>query len=219
MRRFVKFEVNGQAVEVDVEPRETLLDVVRERLGLTGAHAACEQGACGACTLLVEGATVRSCLMLGVQCEGVTLTTIEGVAALNPAGSADATAVVGRESQPASTSPTATAAGLTGSELGDLAARLMDAFHRHHALQCGFCTPAMVLSALELLAGGADVDETAVRQALVGNLCRCTGYAGIVGAVLEVALAVRRPGDDFSVRNGCSPIVTNSGVAEGEPQR
>jgi aerobic carbon-monoxide dehydrogenase small subunit len=160
--RLVKFEVDGRAVEVDVEPRETLLDVVRERLGLTGAHAGCEHGACGTCTLLVDGVTVRSCLLLAVQCDGVAVTTIEAFAPVFrfPAGE-----------EPQST------------ELHPV----MEAFRRHHAVQCGFCTPAMVLGAIELLAENADPDETTVRRGLAGNLCRCTGYAGIVAAVLAVA--------------------------------
>jgi carbon-monoxide dehydrogenase small subunit len=149
MRRLVKFEVDGRAVEVDVEPRETLLDVVRQRLGSTGAHAGCEHGACGSCTLLVDGVTVRSCLLLAVQCGGASVTTIEAFA-----------------------SPPHP---------------VMEAFRRHHAVQCGFCTPAMVLGAIEVLAQNTDPDETTVRQALAGNLCRCTGYAGIVAAVLDVA--------------------------------
>jgi aerobic-type carbon monoxide dehydrogenase small subunit (CoxS/CutS family) len=155
IRRTVKLEVNGQATEVAVEPRDTLLDVVRHQLGLTGAHAACETGACGACTIVVDGETIRSCLLFAVQAGGCSVTTIEGVAAEASDGSA--------------------------------ARVLMDAFRRNHALQCGFCTPGMVLSALELLAALANPDETAVRRALAGNICRCTGYAGIVAAVLDAA--------------------------------
>jgi aerobic-type carbon monoxide dehydrogenase small subunit (CoxS/CutS family) len=156
MRRLVKFEVDGQAVEVEVEPRDTLLDVVRSQLGVTSAHAGCEHGACGACTLLVDGVTVRSCLMLAVQCTGSKVSTI--AAFTSPGSPAD------QELHP-----------------------VMDAFRRHHAVQCGFCTPAMVLGAIELLAENPHPDETTVRQALAGNLCRCTGYAGIVAAVLDVA--------------------------------
>lgn len=149
MKVNVKLEVNGEAAEVQVEPRETVLDVVRERLGLTGAHAGCEQGSCGACTVLLDGQPVRSCLLFAVQCENKPVTTIEAFGrpdALHP---------------------------------------VMDAFRRHHGLQCGFCTPAMVLTAIALLAESPNPTEDDVRQALAGNLCRCTGYAGIVAAVLD----------------------------------
>jgi aerobic carbon-monoxide dehydrogenase small subunit len=151
VRRTVKLHVNGDAAEASVEPRETLLDVLRDHLGLTGAHAGCEQGACGACTVLLDGAVARSCLVFAVQCEDHAITTIEGVGrpdALHP---------------------------------------MMEAFRRHHALQCGFCTPAMVLSAIALLDAQPAPTEAVVREALAGNLCRCTGYAGIVAAVLDVA--------------------------------
>ena len=151
MKHTVKLDVNGDAAEVAVEPRETLLDVLRDRLGLTGAHAGCEHGACGACTVLFDGEPVRSCLLFAVQCEQHVITTIEGVGrpdALHP---------------------------------------MMEAFRRHHALQCGFCTPAMVLSAVALLDENAQPSAAEVREALAGNLCRCTGYSGIVAAVLDVA--------------------------------
>jgi aerobic-type carbon monoxide dehydrogenase small subunit (CoxS/CutS family) len=150
-RRTVKLEVNATPVEAEVEPRETLLDLVRTHLRLTGAHAGCEAGACGACTVLLDGETVRSCLVLAVQCGGRAVTTVEALG--------------------------------TPGELHPV----MDAFHRHHGLQCGFCTPAMVLAAVELLAEDPHPDEAAVREALAGNLCRCTGYAGIVDAVLAAA--------------------------------
>jgi carbon-monoxide dehydrogenase small subunit len=153
----VKLNVNGEAAEVEVEPRETLLDVVRDHLGLTGAHAGCEQGACGACTVLIDGELARSCLVFAVQCEEKAITTIEHF------GSPD-----------------------------DLHP-MMESFRRHHGLQCGFCTPAMVLSAIALLEETPHPTEADVRTALAGNLCRCTGYAGIVDAVL--AVADRTPGD------------------------
>jgi aerobic carbon-monoxide dehydrogenase small subunit len=155
----VKLEVNARPVEVEVEPRETLLDLVRTHLGLTGAHAGCEAGACGACTVLLDGETVRSCLVLAVQCGGGTVTTVEALG--------------------------------TPGELHPV----MEAFRRHHGLQCGFCTPAMVLTAVELLAEDPHPDEATVREALAGNLCRCTGYAGIVAAVLAAADAAAGPGE------------------------
>ena len=151
MKQTVKLSVNEETAEVEVEPRETLLDVVREQLGLTGAHAGCEQGACGACTVLLDGEPARSCLIFAVQCENKRVTTIEhfgNPGALHP---------------------------------------MMEAFRRHHALQCGFCTPAMVLTAIGLLEENPHPDEAEVRSALAGNLCRCTGYSGIVDAVLDVA--------------------------------
>jgi aerobic-type carbon monoxide dehydrogenase small subunit (CoxS/CutS family) len=151
MKQTVKMNVNDSAAEVEVEPRETLLDVLREQLGLTGAHAGCEQGACGACTVLLDGELVRSCLIFAVQCENKGVTTIEHF---------------GRP--------------------GDLHP-MMEAFRRHHALQCGFCTPAMVLTTIALLEESPHPTEDEVRTALSGNLCRCTGYAGIVDAVLDVA--------------------------------
>jgi carbon-monoxide dehydrogenase small subunit len=143
--------VNENAAEVEVEPRATLLDVLREELGLTGAHAGCEQGACGACTVLLDGEPARSCLVFAVQCEDKRVTTIEHFGmpgALHP---------------------------------------MMESFRRHHGLQCGFCTPAMVLTAITLLEETPHPSEAEVRSALAGNLCRCTGYAGIVDAVLDVA--------------------------------
>jgi carbon-monoxide dehydrogenase small subunit len=130
-----------------------LLDFLRDELGLTGAHSGCEQGACGACSVLLDGEVVRSCLVLAASCEGHSVMTIEG---------------------------------LGGSE--DLHP-LQQAMLEHHGLQCGFCTPAMVLSALDLLRRNPSPNEREVRQALSGNLCRCTGYSGIVAAVLEVGMS------------------------------
>ena len=153
-RRPIKVELNGDPVEVVVEPRVRLADLVRDR-GLTGTHLACETGACGACTVLLDGRTVRSCLLFAAQCDGHAVTTIEAF------GTPDALHPV------------------------------MAAFRRNHGLQCGFCTPGMVLTAIELLAEEPDPDEAAVRSWLAGSICRCTGYAGIVAAVL-VAAAERR---------------------------
>ena len=146
----INLTVNGGAVVAEVEARETLLDVVRHRLGLTGTHAGCEQGACGACTVVVDGDLVRSCLMLGVQAAGRTVTTIEAVG--------------------------------TPDRLHPVQAAL----RAHHGLQCGFCTPAIVLGAIDLLARVPAPDEAQVRAALAGNLCRCTGYTGVVAAVVAV---------------------------------
>jgi carbon-monoxide dehydrogenase small subunit len=145
--RTVHLTVNGTAAEMAVEPRTTLLDALREQLGLTGAHAGCEHGGCGACTVVVDGQTALSCLMLAVQGEGRSITTIEGLG------------------DPEHLHP------------------VMDAFHRCHGLQCGFCTPAMVLAANQLLETTPSPSDAEIREALAGNLCRCTGYAGVVAAV------------------------------------
>jgi aerobic carbon-monoxide dehydrogenase small subunit len=155
--RTIALTVNGEDVRETVEVRTTLVDFLRERLGLTGSHVGCEQGVCGACTVRLDGVTVRGCLTLAVQCAGRTVETIEGV-----------------------------------SDSGEIA-DLQDAFVRRNALQCGFCTPGMLLSAQELLAewrerGGAPGREE-IRAHLSGNYCRCTGYQAIVDAVEAVAMA------------------------------
>jgi aerobic-type carbon monoxide dehydrogenase small subunit (CoxS/CutS family) len=152
----VCFEVNGKAVEVDVEPRTHLADCLREVLRLTGTHLGCEHGVCGACTVIVDGAAVRSCLMLAVQAEFSSVVTVEGLSndeALTP---------------------------------------LQTAFRKHHALQCGFCTPGMLTTAHALLTDEPDADADRIREVLSGNLCRCTGYIGIVEAVLEARVAYRK---------------------------
>jgi aerobic-type carbon monoxide dehydrogenase small subunit (CoxS/CutS family) len=150
----MKLIVNGRSYSGEAEPRTLLSDFLRHELGLTGTHVGCEHGVCGACTVLLDGEPVRSCLMLAVQAEGRSLATVEGLA--GPDG-----------------------------ELSPLQA----AFCEHHALQCGFCTSGMLMSAEALLrgAGGAQLSEAAIREGLAGNLCRCTGYAGIVAAVAQEA--------------------------------
>ena len=149
----VRFEVNGKAVEVAVEPRLTLADCLRNQLRLTGTHIGCEHGVCGACTVIVDGAAVRSCLMLAVQAEGTRVTTVEGL-----------------------------------SNDTDLTP-LQKSFRKHHALQCGFCTPGMITTAHALLSEEPDCDAARVREVLSGNLCRCTGYISIVEAVLDARAA------------------------------
>ena len=144
--------VNGVPRQLEVEPRHTAVDVLREQLGLTGTHAGCEHGVCGACTILVDDEPVRSCLLFAVQLEGCAVTTVEALA--SPEG----------ELHP-----------------------LQDSFSAHHALQCGFCTPGMLLTALDLLARNPDPTRSEVRQALSANLCRCTGYQQIVDAVMDAA--------------------------------
>jgi carbon-monoxide dehydrogenase small subunit len=146
----VRMTVNGEAVAENVEPRMTLVDFLRETLGLTGSHVGCEHGVCGACTVRVDDVIVRGCLTLAVQCDGARVETIEGV-----------------------------------SDSGTIA-DLQEAFRRRNALQCGFCTPAMLLTAQELLASGVVPSREAIREHIAGNYCRCTGYQAIVDAIEEV---------------------------------
>ncbi len=148
----VTMTVNGAPRRVTVEPRKTLADVLREDLGLTGTHLGCEHGVCGACTVLVDGDAVRSCLMFGVQAEGADVVTVEGLAP--------------RDGQ-----------------LSDV----QQAMHVCHGLQCGFCTPGFVVTITALLDRNPDPDDAAIRDGLSGNLCRCTGYQGIVKAVQMAA--------------------------------
>ena len=153
----VSFTVNGERRGITVEPRKTLADALREDCGLTGTHLGCEHGVCGACTILVDGEAVRSCLMFAVQAVGSDVTTIEAMAA--PDG-----------------------------ELSPVQA----AFRDCHGLQCGFCTPGFVVSITAMLEHDADPDDDAIRDGLSGNLCRCTGYQGIIEAV-RMAAATRTP--------------------------
>jgi len=150
------FTVNGKPAEVDVEPRTSLADCLRYALRLTGTHVGCEHGVCGACTVIVDGAAIRSCLMLAVQAEGSEVVTVEGLSHEH---------------------------GLTP---------LQTAFRKHHALQCGFCTPGMLTTAHALLSEEPDADEARIRSVLSGNLCRCTGYIPIIEAVLEARAAYRK---------------------------
>ena len=150
----VELAVNGATHALEVEPRMSLLDALRERLLLTGAHAGCEHGVCGACTVLIDGAPIRSCLMFAVQADGYAITTIEGIAP-GP---------------------------------GELSL-LQDAFCETHGMQCGYCTPAMILAAHALLAGNPAPSRAEIVEAISANICRCTGYAQIVEAV---ALAAER---------------------------
>jgi aerobic-type carbon monoxide dehydrogenase small subunit (CoxS/CutS family) len=152
----VTFTVNGKPVAVKVEPRTSLADCLRDTLRLTGTHLGCEHGVCGACTVIVDGAAVRSCLMLTVQAEGSEIVTVEGL------------------SQEEELTP------------------LQTAFRKHHALQCGFCTPGMLTTAHALLSEEPDASEERIRSVLSGNLCRCTGYIPIVEAVLEARDAYRK---------------------------
>ncbi len=155
-KKSVKLTVNGKPYEAVVDPRLTLADFLRHALDLTGTHVGCEHGVCGACTVLVDGRSARSCLMFAVQANGRDVTTIEGLA-------------------PAE---------------GELSV-LQRAFREHHALQCGFCTPGMLTTLTELLRDNPAPSEEEVRDVITGNLCRCTGYAGIVAATLDAAERLR----------------------------
>jgi carbon-monoxide dehydrogenase small subunit len=160
-KRKIALSVNGTRYEEEIEVRLTLADFLRHQLGLTGTHLGCEHGVCGACTILVDGQSARSCLMLAVQANGHDLLTVEGIA------------------------PNAT-------ELHPL----QEAFRDNHGLQCGFCTPGMLTTLLEFLRDNPDPTEQEVRIAISGNLCRCTGYQGIVNAALDAAkrLRIAKPG-------------------------
>jgi len=153
----ITITVNGTETKADVEPRLLLVDYLRVNLGLTGTHVGCDTSQCGACTVIVEGRSVKACTMLAVQAHGKTMTTIEGVAAkdgtLHP---------------------------------------MQEAFRENHGLQCGFCTPGMVMSALALVerARGRVLDEATIRSELEGNLCRCTGYQAIVKSIAAGARAM-----------------------------
>ncbi len=157
--------VNGQAVSAMVEPRLTLADFLRDRLRLTGTHLGCEHGVCGACTVLADGAAIRSCLVFAVQMEGTAITTVEG---LTPEGSTP-----------------------DGGRLSDV----QEAFRAEHGLQCGFCTPGFVVSVTAFLADHPDPSAEQIRDGLSGNLCRCTGYQGIVRAV-QAAVRARKEARD-----------------------
>nr|WP_067286958.1 (2Fe-2S)-binding protein [Marinobacterium profundum] len=150
-RTVVQFELNGRARQGYAESRTQLCDFLRHETGATGVHVGCEHGVCGACTVLVDGKAVRSCLMLAVQVQGSRVETVESLAD------------------------------------EDLMSDLQQAFRRHHALQCGFCTAGILMSCVDYLEREPEPTETQVRDMLSGHLCRCTGYTGIVRAVLDVA--------------------------------
>ena len=152
--RHVALTVNGERRELDLEPRELLVYVLRERLGLTGTNVGCDTSSCGACTVLIDGESVKSCTVLGVQADGSSVTTVEG---LTPAE------------------------GLHP---------IQNAFWEQHGLQCGFCTPGMIMTAADLLARNPHPSDGEIRHALAGNYCRCTGYHNIVAAIREAAASM-----------------------------
>ena len=151
----IRLTVNGKAHQGRCEPRKLLVDFLREDLGLTGTHAGCEHGVCGACTIFFNGEAARSCIMFAVQANGAEITTVEGLAD------------------------------------GDTLHPLQQAFHEHHALQCGFCTPGMLLAAVDFLTVNPAPTEHEVREAMSSVICRCTGYQNIVKAILAAAPKMR----------------------------
>ena len=155
--RAVAFMVNGEPRTATVEDRVSLADCLRDGMGLTGTHLGCEHGVCGACTVLLDGVPIRSCITLAVSCAGREVVTVEGLE-------------------------------------GGIADALRESFSAEHGLQCGFCTPGMLVTCLDLLARSAELEESDVRLALGGNLCRCTGYEGIVRAVLAAQRRLQAAG-------------------------
>ncbi len=151
----VTFRVNGEVRTIDVEPRLLLVQALRENLGLTGTHVGCDTSSCGACTVLLDGVSVKSCTMFAVQAEGCAVTTIEGIGSLE------------------NLHP------------------MQEAFWTQHGLQCGFCTPGMIMACVDLIDRNPDPNEEEIRLGIEGNICRCTGYENIVKAVRVAAAAVR----------------------------
>ena len=153
----VEITVNGKSASAEVEDRTLLVEMLREKLGLTGTHIGCDTSQCGACLVLMDGVAVKSCTVLAVRAAGSRVTTIEGLA--------------------------------SGTQLHPM----QQAFHEHHGLQCGFCTPGMIISAVDMVRRlGNTLDETTIRHELEGNLCRCTGYQNIVKAIAAGAAAMTR---------------------------
>ncbi len=150
----ITLTVNGQEIESDVESRLSLADYLRKHLTLVGTHLGCEQGACGACTVLVDGQSARSCLMFAVQADGASVETVEGLA---------------------------------GTDLHPV----QEAFRQKQGLQCGFCTPGMLMRTVELIRENPDINEEQAREGVASNLCRCTGYQYIVEAVVDAASAMK----------------------------
>jgi carbon-monoxide dehydrogenase small subunit len=178
----ISLHVNGKPVSGSVEPRTHLADFLRDGRDLTGTHLGCEHGVCGACTILVDGMPVRSCITYAVACDGAEIVTIEGL------------------------------------DDDEITRELREAFKREHALQCGYCTPGMLVSARDLVVRSLNADEHDIRVAMSGNLCRCTGYVGIIKAIKSV-IAARRARDIAAVAGGGRTIVgpAGSGHASAEP--
>ena len=177
--RRITLRVNGTAYTGEAEPRKTLADFIREDCGLTGTHLGCEHGVCGACTILMDGQTVRSCLMFAVQAEGAEMTTVEGLAD------------------------------------GDRLHPIQQAYWDHHALQCGFCTPGFLMTTVEFLNDNPQPTEREIREALAGNLCRCTGYQNIVTAVAAAAHTLAVATGALRETGAAVPVSRATGVAAG----
>lgn len=169
----IRLRVNGKDHESSVEPRLLLVHYLRDTLGLTGTHIGCETSLCGACTVLLDGKAVKSCTMLAAQADGAEITTIEGLAATCKSN---------------------------GSANGAALHPVQEGFWEKHGLQCGFCTPGMLITLTELLRENPKPSEQDVREALTGNLCRCTGYAGIVKAALDAAQRLRGGSEQAGAR-------------------
>ena len=152
----VSLTVNGRKVSAEIEPRTLLVQLLREKLGLTGTHVGCDTSQCGACVVHVDGTSIKSCTILAIQCEGTDVLTIEGLAH------------------------------------GDKLHPMQEAFREHHGLQCGFCTPGMVMSAIDLLKNNPKPSEREIREWLEGNICRCTGYHNIVKAIQAASTQMGR---------------------------
>jgi len=167
----IEVEVNGQSRSLEVEPRMLLVHALREKLGLTGTHIGCDTSSCGACTVLIDGASAKSCTVFAVQADGTKVTTIEGIGtheSLHP---------------------------------------MQEAFWEMHGLQCGYCTPGMIVSAIDLLKRNPDPTDAEIRAGLEGNLCRCTGYENIVRAVRSAASSLR----DATPRHGVRELLPTGG--------
>ena len=154
----VSMKINGTERSGDVEPRTLLVNFIRDDLDLTGTHVGCDTGHCGACTVMMDGCSVKSCMVLAVQAQGADILTVEGLAK------------------------------------GDELHPIQDAFSRNHGLQCGFCTPGLLLSSLFLLQRNLDPSEDEIRRGIEGNLCRCTGYVNVVKSIREASKAMREAG-------------------------
>jgi carbon-monoxide dehydrogenase small subunit len=159
----IEIDVNGTRQTLDVEPRTLLVHALRDKLELTGTHIGCDTSSCGACTVLIDGVSAKSCTVFAVQADGAKVTTIEGIGASN------------------SLHP------------------MQEAFWEQHGLQCGYCTPGMIVSAVDLLQRNPDPTDQEIREGLEGNLCRCTGYENIVRAVRSAAAALKNHGPRHSV--------------------
>ena len=162
----IAITINGAVHNAEVEPRLLLVDFIRENLDLTGTHVGCEHGVCGACTILMNGDSVRSCLTFAVQAHGTNIETVESLAE------------------------------------GEMLNVLQEAFRKHHALQCGFCTPGMLLTAIDLVQNNTAITKEEIRNGMSAVLCRCTGYEGIITAVTEYANGLKSKGMEKSPQNG-----------------